>query len=89
MQKIVVLMILAFLVFSIATSLLILESVLDEGIGDYSIIIWNFAISIVIVIIVITVVMYRRGKKKKKKKEEKKEIIYYETGKDEYRTEYY
>jgi uncharacterized BrkB/YihY/UPF0761 family membrane protein len=91
MRGIVVLMILAFLVFSIATSLLIIESFFGEGgIEDYSIIIWNFAISIVAVVIVVTIVMYRRRKKKKKKeKKEKKEVIYFEAKEGDYRTEYY
>lgn len=89
MRKIVALMILTFIVFSIATSLLIIESFLGEGIKDYSIIIWNFSFSIVAVIIVVTILMYRRKKKKKKKKEEKKEEVFFEVQEGEYSTEYY
>jgi hypothetical protein len=82
-------MILAFLVFSIATSLLLIESFLGEGIKDYSVIIWNFSISIVAVIVVVTVLMYRRRRKKKKKKKDKKEEVYFEVQEGEYSTEYY
>ena len=89
MRKIIILMILAFLVFSIATSLLFIESFFGEGIKDYSVIIWNFSISIVVVIIVVTVVAYRRRKKKEKKKKEKKQEVYFEVQEGEYSTEYY
>jgi cytochrome bd-type quinol oxidase subunit 2 len=89
MRKIIILMILAFLVFSIATSLLFIESFMSEGISDYSIIIWNFSISIVGVIVVVTIVAYKRRKKKKKKKKEKKEEVYFEVQDGEYSTEYY
>ena len=88
MRKLLILITMAFLVLVIATSLLLFESLMGE-MNDYSVIIWNFAISIAVVIIVITVIMYRRRKKKKEKKE-KKEVVYYETeDKGDYRTEYY
>ena len=87
MQKIVILMISAFIVFAIATALLLFEIILGEGMPDYSFIIWNFAISIVIVLIIITVIRYRKKKKQKKKK---KELVFFEAeGGGEYRTEYY
>jgi O-antigen/teichoic acid export membrane protein len=90
MEKIVILMVSAFIVFSIATALLIFEIMFGGGIEDYSVIIWNFAISIIVVIVIITIVMYRRRKKKKKEKKEKRGVVYLEAeGGEEYRTEYY
>ncbi len=90
MQKIITLMILAFIVFSIATALLLFESMFGGGIEDYSVIIWNFAISIILVIVTITVVVYRRRRKKKREKKKKKEVMYFETeGGGDYSTEYY
>ncbi|MFH1473574.1 MAG: hypothetical protein ABIE55_01640 [Candidatus Aenigmatarchaeota archaeon] len=88
MRKIVTLMVLAFIVFSIATALLLFEIIFGGGLEDYSVIIWNFAISIVLVIIAITIIRYRHDKKKRGKKE-KKEVVYYEAEGDDYRTEYY
>jgi uncharacterized membrane protein len=83
MRKFMVLLIMSFLVLALQVTMFFLETLLNVQ-NDYSMIIWNFAISIVIVIVAMTILKYR--KKKRKKKENKKTLEVYKT-EDRYRTE--
>ena len=64
MRNIILLPIMSLLVLALAASILFLETFLNLELTDYSLIIWNFAVSIVIVVVVITVLRYRKMKKK-------------------------
>lgn len=89
MRRLVLLLVMLFFVIIIAFSILFLQQIMNVDLGDYSLIIWNFAISIVMVVIVTTVLKLRKRKKKKKEKKETKKIDVYYKEEDKYRTEYY
>ena len=87
MTKLMTLLIMSFLVMALQLAFLFLEMIVGMEMKDYSIIIWNFAVSTVIVVTVMTVV--KRRKKKKKKNKVKKKTEVYSKPEDRYNTEYY
>lgn len=86
MTKVMTLLIMSFLVLALQLAFLFLELIVGIEMKDYSIIIWNFAVSTVIVVAVMAFVKRR---KKKKKKGSKKITTVYSKPEEQYRTEYY
>ena len=86
MRKVMTLLIMSFLVLALQLAFLFLELIVGIEMKDYSIIIWNFAVSTVIVVAVMAFVKRR---KKKKKKGSKKITTVYSKPEEQYRTEYY
>lgn len=88
MGNLKILLIMSAMVLVLSLSIFFLESLIQVGLEDYSLIIWNFAVSIAIVISAATLFRYSR-RKKRKKETEKKEIRVYAEPREKYRTEYY
>jgi uncharacterized membrane protein len=85
MRNPMVLFLMSFFVLALSVSILFLERVLGMELTDYSLIVWDFAVSTIVVLVTVTVVKY--GKRKKKKKKKKPEA--YSKPEEQYRTEYY